>query len=79
MRPARDTNAVPEMPPRVEYSLSEFGETMRPILEALREWGMTNNERISAIVDGGREADKVSDGRRESPRIPTVSILVGQH
>jgi len=51
----------PEMPPRVEYSLSEFGETMRPILEALREWGVANNERISAIVDCGSEADKVSD------------------
>jgi len=50
----------PEMPPRVEYSLSEFGETMRPILEALREWGVANNERISAIVDCGSEADKVS-------------------
>ncbi len=51
----------PEVPPRVEYTLSEFGETMRPILEALREWGMANNTRLSAIVDGGSEADKVSD------------------
>ena len=51
----------PEVPPRVEYALSEFGETMRPILEALREWGMANNTRLSAIVDGGSEADKVSD------------------
>ena len=51
----------PEVPPRVEYTLSEFGETMRPILEALREWGMANNTRISAIVDSGSEADKVSD------------------
>lgn len=28
-----------EVPPRVEYSLSELGETMRPILDAMREWG----------------------------------------
>lgn len=28
-----------EVPPRVEYSLSELGETMRPIIESLRQWG----------------------------------------
>ena len=29
----------PEVPPRVEYALSELGESMRPILDSLREWG----------------------------------------
>ena len=28
-----------EVPPRVEYSLSELGETMRPILDAMEQWG----------------------------------------
>ena len=29
-----------EVPPRVEYSLSELGETLRPILDAMQAWGM---------------------------------------
>lgn len=28
-----------EVPPRVEYSLSELGETLRPILDAMKTWG----------------------------------------
>ncbi len=30
----------PEVPPKVEYSLSESGMTLEPILRMLREWGV---------------------------------------
>lgn len=35
----------PEVPPHVEYALSETGESMRPILMAMQSWG-TNYKKI---------------------------------
>ncbi|NBJ67870.1 MULTISPECIES: helix-turn-helix domain-containing protein [Clostridia] len=29
----------PEVPPRVEYSMTEFGMTLEPIITQMKEWG----------------------------------------
>lgn len=49
--------AYPEVPPRVEYTLTETGESLRPVLGALFDWGMDykrkhhspSNERVDAL------------------------------
>lgn len=35
-----------EVPPRVEYSLTEFGKTLAPVLKAMKEWGDTYIARL---------------------------------
>lgn len=34
-----------EVPPRVEYSLSPYGQTLQPVLEALYSWGLQHYTR----------------------------------
>lgn len=32
----------PEIPPRVEYNLTEFGKTVLPIIDSMYKWGRQN-------------------------------------
>jgi DNA-binding HxlR family transcriptional regulator len=36
----------PEVPPRVEYSLTAYGETLRPVFEALVVWGSSHEVEV---------------------------------
>jgi DNA-binding HxlR family transcriptional regulator len=36
----------PEVPPRVEYALSDLGESMRPILESMKQFGQDYQKQV---------------------------------
>jgi DNA-binding HxlR family transcriptional regulator len=38
--------AYPEVPPRVEYKLTPLGDSMRPVIEVMKEWGTEYKKRI---------------------------------
>ncbi|EWM16046.1 winged helix-turn-helix transcriptional regulator [Kutzneria sp. 744] len=40
--------AYAEVPPRVEYEVTELGKTLVPLVIALAEWAMANREQINA-------------------------------
>lgn len=47
----------PSVPRKVDYALSEFGQTLRPVLDATAEWGQQHKHQITAIL---REQGAVS-------------------
>jgi len=53
-----------EVPPRVEYHLTEFGQTLRPVIDALWTWGMQTRE---ADVRGSAETKAETLGRAACP------------
>ena len=34
----------PEVPPKVEYSITEYGDTLRPVCAAMGDWGIAHME-----------------------------------
>lgn len=49
-----DREIFAEVPPRVEYSLSELGKTLKPILTAMYDWGMNTNGILKVRVFSDR-------------------------
>lgn len=40
----------PVLPPKVEYSLTEFGRTIIPVIAALGKWGDDNEHRLREVI-----------------------------
>lgn len=40
-----ERKVYPVVPPKVEYSLSEFGLSLKPVINAMRQWGVELKEK----------------------------------
>jgi len=46
----------PVMPPKVEYELTGFGETLIPVIDAIGLWGDEHQERLKRVILSGLKA-----------------------
>lgn len=53
----------PEVPPRVEYALSEHGESLKSVIRALAKWGHVHLERQAARRPARRSGKMTADAR----------------
>ena len=49
-----------QVPPRVEYRLSEIGESLRPVIDTLKAWGEGHQERLSCGPESKAIAKTIS-------------------
>ncbi|GAB3657872.1 winged helix-turn-helix transcriptional regulator [Hymenobacter agri] len=40
----------PQLPPKVEYSLTDFGRTLLPVIEVMAQWGNAHRERLEQLL-----------------------------
>ena len=39
----------PQVPPKVEYSISEYGKDMIPVLQVMNDWGTTHVDHLNRL------------------------------
>ena len=47
----------PVVPPKVEYSLTDFGKTLIPVISVLGNWGDKNEERLRTVIVNRLKSD----------------------
>jgi DNA-binding HxlR family transcriptional regulator len=51
----------PELPPKVEYELSELGQSVLPIITAFGKWGDENQERLRILIENSQFMQTISN------------------
>ncbi|CAG9261613.1 winged helix-turn-helix transcriptional regulator [Paraburkholderia caribensis] len=57
-------HVYPQVPPKVEYELTPFGQSLAPVLISLREWGETYQARRTTDVALNDDASKPVEATR---------------
>ena len=53
-----------EVPPRVEYTLTERGESLRPVIDAMRIWGEEHQAELVAEEEAAKSQDSQTNTAR---------------
>jgi hypothetical protein len=61
----------PTVPPKVEYSLTDYGRSLKRALKAICDWGKIHMERIAAVQTIG-DADRYNESRISKNTRPKV-------
>ena len=56
-----------EVPPRVDYALTALGQSLKPVLLAMRTWGVAYQQTMAQA--GGAQADDARTGEQASAHI----------
>ena len=61
----------PVLPPKVEYSLTDFGKTLIPLISAIGLWGDENQDRLRRVILKDTQA---SSDYRKNPKDEALPV-----
>jgi DNA-binding HxlR family transcriptional regulator len=68
-----------EVPPKVEYSLTEMGRSLEPLLLFMSQWGHANRSQLAAAIEtvvSQSHADASGPPERPTPAEPLASAVL---
>ncbi|MET0244483.1 MAG: helix-turn-helix domain-containing protein [Flavitalea sp.] len=55
-----EKKTYPQLPPKVEYSLTEIGRTLLPVIDAMNKWGDKNRSYLETVISQTPKIGEVS-------------------
>ncbi|MFC5702679.1 winged helix-turn-helix transcriptional regulator [Cohnella faecalis] len=54
-----------QIPPKVEYSITEYGKRMTPLLQSMNDWGIAHVEHLNELYGEDRSVEPFTDKAEE--------------
>jgi DNA-binding HxlR family transcriptional regulator len=74
-----EKKTYPQLPPKVEYSLTAIGWTLMPIIDAMNQWGDANRSFLETVITENpkntQTSKSVCEFYRQTKTIPGGSML----
>lgn len=67
-----EKKTYPQLPPKVEYSLTEIGWSLMPIIDAMNQWGDANRDFLETVIKRDPKIVETSKSACELHRQMTV-------
>jgi len=67
----------PQLPPKVEYSLTKIGWSLMPVIDALNQWGDANRSFLETVITQNPKVGKVSKSTCQAYQHMAVERKIG--
>jgi DNA-binding HxlR family transcriptional regulator len=72
-----EKKTYPQLPPKVEYSLTEIGWSLMPIIDAMNQWGDANRSFLETVITQDPKISETSKSACQMYRHVVVERKIG--
>ena len=71
-----EKKTYPELPPKVEYSLTKIGWSLMPVIDALNQWGDANRSFLETVI---KQDPKINETSKSICQVYRQMAMEGKH